>query len=216
MDNLAKGDWTNPERVKRFTKTYHTRYGELFWNTFSKLIENKTRDVIADFGCGPGLWLADAATRFNATRLHGLDESEEMLNQAEEIINKTISTANIQLDLINLDKERIAIKEDSLDMAFSGYVLHELANPNDVSAQVYSILKRNGICVVFDFVATNVDLFVKVMSQAGMSEDRAKSRYPHMCKHSITDIEAILKSAGFEDISSELLDVRAIVVGLKP
>lgn len=216
MDNLAKGDWTDPDRVKFTNKTYQSRYGDMFWTTFNKLIENKTRNVIADFGCGTGLWLFDAATRFNSTRLHGLDESEEMLRQAEEIIGKSIPTENIQLDLINLDKERIAIKQDTLDLAFSGYVLHELANPNDFSSQVYSCLKRNGICVIFDFVATSEELFIEIVSHVGMSEDHAKTRYPHMCKHSIADIEAILKSAGFENISSELLDVRAIVVGLKP
>ncbi|MHA1882250.1 MAG: class I SAM-dependent methyltransferase [Candidatus Thorarchaeota archaeon] len=216
MDNLAKGDWTNPERVKHFTKTYDTRYGDMFWNTFNKLIENKTYDVIADFGCGPGLWLLDAATKFHATRLHGLDESAEMLRQAEEIISKTIPSKNIQLDLINLDTERIAIKQDTLDLAFSGYVMHELADPKDFSSQVYSCLKSNSMCVVFDFVATSENLFVKVMSQVGMSEAHAKTRYPHMCKHSISDIDAILKSAGFETLSSELIDVRAIVVGLKP
>ena len=214
--NPGKADWADDERVQRMAKSYNVRYDDEFWKAFETLTNDESRSAVADFGCGPGLWLADAATRFNSTRLHGLDESEEMLHQAEEIISKTIPTENIQLDLINLDKERIAIKEDSLDLAFSGYVLHELANPNDFSSQVYSILKRNGTYVVFDFVATNIDLFVKVMAQAGMSEDRAKSRYPHMCKHSITDIEAVLKSAGFENISSELLDVRAIVVGLKP
>ena len=98
MENLAKGDWTDPERVKHFPKTYQVRYGDMFWNTFNKLIENKTRDVIADFGCGPGLWLLDAATRFNSTRLHGLE-------------------------LIDLDKDRIAITHNTLDLAFSGYNL---------------------------------------------------------------------------------------------
>ena len=215
MENLAKGDWTDPERVKHFTKTYQVRYGDMFWKTFNKLIESKTRNVIADFGCGPGLWLLDAATRFNSTRLHGLDESEEMLRQVKEIIGKSIPTENIQLDLINLGKERIAIKQDTLDLAFSGYVLHELANPNDFSSQVYSCLKSNGMCVVCDFVATSEELFIEVMSNVGMSEEHAKARYPHMCKHSISDIETILKSAGFENISSELLDVRTIVVGLK-
>ena len=87
MENLSKGDWTDPERVKHFIKTYEVRYGDMFWNTFYKLTETKTLDVIADFRCGPGLWLVDAATRFNSIRLHGLDESEEMLTQAKEIGN---------------------------------------------------------------------------------------------------------------------------------
>ena len=215
MENLGKGDWSDPERFKHFVQTYQQRYGDLFWDAVIELSGSGTRDVIADFGCGPGIWLADAATRFSASKVYGLDESETMLNQAQEILGNKLSSEDVQLDLVNLDTEPININPNSLDLAFSGYLLHELANPNDFISQLSTCLKEKGVCIVFDFVSTNVELFVKTMKQVGWDEERARKRYPHMCKHSPEDIEQILRSAGFTNISSKLLDVRAIVLGIK-
>lgn len=215
MDNLGKGDWSDPERVKHFIQTYHQRYGDQFWDAVIELVGSGSRDIIADFGCGPGIWLADAASRFKASKIFGLDESESMLEQAKEILKKGISPENVHLNLVNLDTEPININPNSLDLAFSGYLLHELANPNDFISQLLTCLKEQGVCIVFDFVSTDVELFVKTMKQVGWDEERARKRYPHMCKHSPEDIETILRSAGFTDISSKLLDVRAIVLGIK-
>jgi len=215
MENLGKGDWSDPERVKHFIHTYQQRYGDIFWDAVIELVGSGSRDVIADFGCGPGIWLTDAASRFKASKIFGLDENETMLEEAKEILKKGLSPENVRLDLVNLDTEPINIAPNSLDLAFSGYLLHELANPNDFISQLLARLKEQGVCIVFDFVSTDVELFVKTMKQVGWDEERARKRYPHMCKHSLDDIEKILESAGFTGISSKLLDVRAIVVGIK-
>jgi endonuclease III len=54
------------------------------------------------------------------------------------------------------------------------------------------------------------------MAALGTSEENARKRYPHMCKHSLTDIENILKKAGFSSVKSKsILDTRAIVVAVK-
>ncbi|MFW9933724.1 MAG: hypothetical protein ACFFDR_13870, partial [Candidatus Thorarchaeota archaeon] len=64
MENLAKSNWTDPERVQEFAKTYESRYGDEFWQILCQLLPLLSAPSIGDFGCGPGLWLADAATRF--------------------------------------------------------------------------------------------------------------------------------------------------------
>jgi trans-aconitate methyltransferase len=75
----GKADWTDDDRVQRMAKSYKTRYDDKFWEAFDSLINTDSRDIVADFGCGPGLLLADVANRFSAQTAIALDESEEML-----------------------------------------------------------------------------------------------------------------------------------------
>jgi len=212
----AKDDWTADDRVQRMAKSYSVRYDDAFWNALESLVETDTRPIVADFGCGPGLLLADIARRFNAHTAIALDESEQMLAVAESKLKEVDTLDNIDIQLINFDTERIQVEPLSIDFAFSGFMLHEVASPNDFTSSVFSLIKSNGLYVVYDFVSGNEELFVKVMIEHGMSEDRARKRYPHMCKHSADDIVKILETSGFSKCRALVIDeIRAVVVGLK-
>ncbi len=216
MENLAKGNWEDPERVKHFAKTYSLRYGEIFWESVSKIVNQKQWSVIADFGCGPGVWLRDAGKRFNATHLHAFDASEEMLDYAKEILNTSKESTDFHTHHVDFDTDSIPIEPNTLDLAFAGYMFHEVAHPRNFAKQVFDCVNTNGIFIVFDFVSGNPEEFVTSMTQTGMDEERARKRYPHMCKHSVDDIAEILESAGFASINSDTIDgTRAIVVGVK-
>lgn len=77
-------DWTDEESVQRMADSYNVRYDDAFWKAFSTLINDDPRPVVADFGCGPGLLLADIANRFKAHTAIALDESEPMLTLAKK------------------------------------------------------------------------------------------------------------------------------------
>ncbi len=214
--NHGKSDWANNEHVQRMAKSYHVRYDDKFWNALTSLSSGDTRDVIADFGCGPGLLLTDLANKFNAHTAIALDESEPMLTLAEKNLRNRTKLESIQIQQVNLDTDEIRIAFDSIDLAFSGFMLHEVTSPRDFVVSVYKLVKPNGVYIVYDFVSGNEDQFVKTMIDFNMSEDEARKRYPHMCKHSAEDIVEILEASGFSNCRVlRVDDIRAVAVGLK-
>jgi ubiquinone/menaquinone biosynthesis C-methylase UbiE len=212
----GKADWTDRDRVQRMAQSYSVRYDDEFWRAFATLTDDATRAVVADFGCGPGLLLVDIANRFKAKSAIALDESEQMLALAESNLQERTELESIVVQQVNFDKDEIPIKPDTIDFAFSGYLLHEVASSRDFVFKVYRLMKPKGKYVVYDFVSGNEERFVKRMIENGMDSDRARKRYPHMCKHSADDIVEILETSGFSDCSALTIDeIRAVVVGLK-
>ena len=214
--NHGKDDWTDDERVQRMAESYNVRYDDEFWNAFKSLTNRESRPVVADFGCGPGLLLADIANRFKAHTAIALDESDQMLALAETYLRERTALKSIDIQQVNFDAEKIKVDPESIDFAFSGFMLHEVASPSDFVSNVYKLVKSNGIYVVYDFVSGNEEMFVKTMNEHGMDEEHARKRYPHMCKHSADDIVEILETSGFSDCRALTIgEIRAVVVGLK-
>jgi ubiquinone/menaquinone biosynthesis C-methylase UbiE len=117
---------------------------------------------------------------------------------------------------VNFDTEEIPIENEIIDFGFSGFMLHEVASPSDFVSKVIRHTSAQGIFVVYDFISGNEDMFVKTMIQHGMSEEHARKRYPHMCKHSANEIVEILQTSGFQDCKLiEIDEIRAVVVGQK-
>ncbi|MFW9793800.1 MAG: class I SAM-dependent methyltransferase, partial [Candidatus Thorarchaeota archaeon] len=121
-----------------------------------------------------------------------------------------------ELVQVNFDAEEIPLELESIDLGFTGFMLHEVASPTDFVSHVYRHIRKNGFFVVYDFISGNEEAFVKVITSHGMSEEHARKRYPHMCKHSANDIVKLLSTAGFEDCRMIVMDeMRVVVVGLK-
>jgi ubiquinone/menaquinone biosynthesis C-methylase UbiE len=213
--NLGKADWTDKGRISGLVESYSRRYGESFWTALIRLIGESTRETIADFGCGPGLFLVDASQRFSAKRLYGLDESNEMLEQARLFIQERAAIDSFELTAINFDEVDIPLPHRSVDLAFSGYMLHEVKSPQDLVDQVGKTMRPGGQYIVYDFISGDEETFVKKMAEQGMSAERARLRYPHMCKYSIEDIGRFLERAGFQEVRSVAVNhIRALVVGV--
>ncbi|MFW9964622.1 MAG: class I SAM-dependent methyltransferase [Candidatus Sifarchaeia archaeon] len=209
-------DWTDEESVQRMADSYNVRYDDAFWKAFSTLINDDPRPVVADFGCGPGLLLADIANRFKAHTAIALDESEPMLTLAKKNLRERTKLESIDIQKVNFDADEIQVDMNSIDFAFSGFMLHEVANPIDFTTKVHRLVKSNGFFTIYDFVSGNEERFVKIVTKQGMSEEHARKRYPHMCKHSADDIVEILETSGFSDCRLITIDeIRAVVVGLK-
>ena len=214
--HLGKADWTDEDRVQRMAASYNSRYDTEFWEAFESLTGSKSRHTVADFGCGPGLLLADVANRFDAHTAIALDESEQMLALAETNLKEHTTLHSIMIRHVNFDAETIEVEYDVIDFAFSGFMLHEVARPSEFVFEVFKRVKAGGIYVVYDYVSGNEDKFVNAMVKRGMSTEHARKRYPHMCKHSADDIEEMLKTSGFSDCRVLTIGgFRAVVVGLK-
>jgi SAM-dependent methyltransferase len=215
MENLGKADWDNPERVKRLAASYGQRYGEAFWRTLLKLTGPARRETVLDLGCGPGLFLVDAISRFKARRVVGLDASKAMVDQAHGFLAGKLDESNIVLRVVDFDSSDPGLDSGTIDMAFSGFLLHEIQNPERLLTQVCRSLRSHGVYAAYDYVSGDLPAFIDYMKKGGMSEADARQRYPHMCKYSLTQFKGMLNRAGFAITKSSLIDVRAVLVGLK-
>ena len=214
LENLAKGDWTDPDKIRGLVESYSKRYGNPFWDGLLTLTSDEPRNSIADFGCGPGLFLVDAVEKFRAKTVYGFDQSVEMLQQALEFLEKRLPSNRRILEQLDFDKAPIPLADRSIDLAFSGFFLHEIEDPLGHVDQVLALLRVGGAYAVYDYVSSDEEEFVLAMAAAGMREERARKRYPHMCKHSIDDIKALLTNAGFQNVrATKVAEARAVVVG---
>jgi ubiquinone/menaquinone biosynthesis C-methylase UbiE len=215
VHHLSKADWTDKDRIEHLVESYSHRYDQIFWTTLIELVGVQTRNTVADFGCGPGLFLVDAYNKFAAKKLVGLDESKEMLDQAKIFIEERTSIESYELTVTNFDETKISISPGTVDLAFSGFMLHEVASPQDFVGQVGKTLRKSGKYIVYDYISGHEEMFVKKMVEQGMSAEHARMRYPHMCKHSLDDIIGFMITAGLEDVHGVAVnDIRCLVVGL--
>ncbi len=215
VHHLGKADWSDRDRIRSLIELYSRRYDKLFWTNLIELAGDQTRDTIADFGCGPGLFLVDASLKFAAKRIIGLDESREMLDQAKTFIEERTSIESYELTVANFDEVAVPLPPGSVDLAFCGFMLHEVASPHDLVEQVSKTLRIGGKYIIYDFVSGDEETFVRKMVEQGMPAERARMRYPHMCKHSLDDILGFMEKAGLKDVKGLAVnDIRALVVGL--
>ncbi|MHA1925666.1 MAG: class I SAM-dependent methyltransferase [Candidatus Thorarchaeota archaeon] len=206
----------DPERLARLIDTYEVRYGPAFWNRFVDLIGPESRAVVADFGCGPGMFLRDIAVRFEAEEIHGYDANKYLLKSAANILGESTIKSKVLLHRIDFDKDPMNINPESIDLGFSGYMLHEVADPSDFVNQIAKTIRRGGRYAILDYVSGDEEAFIRAMTELGIPEERAKSVYPRMCKHSADDFERILLTAGFSSVEKEILDkIRALAVGIR-
>lgn len=216
MPHLGKADWSDSERVESLSESYGERYGEPFWRAFSKLMKSMSVSDVLEFGSGPGLFLVDAVTRLGASRVYGIDESTEMIEQAKMFLSRVLSPTQFTLIQLNLDTDTIPFEPGIADLAFSGYLLHEISAPFEHIQSACKLLKNNGVYAIYDFVSGDEEAFVEGMIARGMDEKRARKKYPHMCKHSVEDIQSFFHDANYHSSQYEMVtDFVAIVIGLK-
>jgi SAM-dependent methyltransferase len=197
-------------------ETFSQRYDDAYWNALEELVGQDARDSVADFGCGPGLLLAEAIDRFRAKKVFGIDVSDEMLKYAAQHLAEKLPNDCFELKQVNLESDRIPIVQEGVTLGLSGFLLHEIKDPLDHLKQVLDILRIDGAYAIYDFVSGDEDGFVKVMKEHGWDEERARKRYPHIAKHSINDITEFLEKAGYGTVKSIRIDeARAIIVGKK-
>jgi predicted TPR repeat methyltransferase len=72
---------TDEEFLQRMTQTYAERFGEAFWTFFTTHVAPRLppRPLMADLGCGPGLFLQALSERYPQATLYGYDVTPAMI-----------------------------------------------------------------------------------------------------------------------------------------
>lgn len=123
--------------------------------------------IVGDLGCGTGQTAVSLAPFVR--RVIAVDASAEMLQAAKQ---RVASAANVELR--QGDLEALPLEDARLDLAFVTLVLHHVADPGVVLAEVARVLQPGGRMVVVDMLPHDRDAYRQQMGHVwlGFSEDQ--------------------------------------------
>jgi 2-polyprenyl-3-methyl-5-hydroxy-6-metoxy-1,4-benzoquinol methylase len=143
------------------------------------------RLVVADLGCGEGYLTLEVARW--AKKVIAVDRSRKALKRAQQMASRRESK-NIEWRHATIEK--LAMKNESMDIVLMSQVLHCLKDPAKGLAQAYRILKPGGKILIQDLRSHNEEW---VQTKFGHSWLGFQDRH----------LENFLKAAGFQEIHLE-------------
>jgi 2-polyprenyl-3-methyl-5-hydroxy-6-metoxy-1,4-benzoquinol methylase len=189
--NENKPDWGDKDRIKELIERFSIMYNEVFWDSISKHIRKYIPFSLLDIGCGPGLFLKEISERLPNTALSGVDEKQEMLEEAKKRVPKAELTRGLA------DVNFIKSHKKKYDIIYLGLVFHELDNQiNFLEAVKKHILNKDGLLIIYDFVIVPLEIYIQAFTPF-MSKDNIIQRFPKPAKFTKNDIKYLLKSTGW-------------------
>ena len=160
----------------------------------------KPGESVLDIGCGTGEVALLTKTRAKAGKVYGIDPAPEMIAVAR---NKA-SRKKLDIDFRVGAIEALPFADASIDVVTSSLMMHHL--PEDLKArglaEIYRVLKPGGRLLIADFLRPTGSflnhLFIAFTRHQGL-------------KSGIEDLEKLLKTAGFSQITQP--DGNVLIIG---
>ncbi len=102
---------------------------------------------LIDAGCGPGNLIVQLAKEFTTLELIGVDISNEILKRAK--IRATKHERKIEFKEGSV--ENLPFPNEYADFIISTLSLHHWINPGRAFQEIYRVLKKEGVALIFDF-----------------------------------------------------------------
>lgn len=138
---------SNPFRSAGESLRYLARRSEEY-PLFERLMElhaDHSRDVVLDYGCGPGNDLVGFAVRGKARRVIGLDVSMRALLLARSrLALHGLDGSRVELMQVSDDKPRIPLEMGSVDYLYCEGVLHHTTHPEAILAELARVMRADG------------------------------------------------------------------------
>jgi ubiquinone/menaquinone biosynthesis C-methylase UbiE len=205
--------------LARQLERYYVRFNPDFWAFFERDVAPGLPDapVLADLGCGPGLYLRDVSERLPTATLHGVDKGEEMLGHAGSLEYAGGTPTFHDADVAG----RLPFEDASVDLLTIAAVLHTLVDPFTFLDEVRRVLSPNGRLLLYDWVRVSfADYIAYRQSEPGDPED---ARYPRALelfsmhnKYTPDDWRWIFAQAKFEVLTEAWPYPRAIALLTRP
>ena len=169
-------------RTKRFFKTVAPQWDRLKKEVLGDFDLNAVMKEkvsfygnISDLGCGTGE-LIEVLSEETSHKLIGIDYSPEMLEQARLRLS---GTGNAELRLGEL--EHLPMKNQEIDTAIMNMVLHHISQPELPIAEVYRVLKPEGLFILSDFEKHDKEEIKEIIggSWLGFEKEKIKAWLTH-------------------------------------
>jgi ubiquinone/menaquinone biosynthesis C-methylase UbiE len=125
-------------------------------NEFSRLIRGN--EVVLDIGAGTGRFSLAIAKKLSTGKIICLDLSEEMLLHLQRKAEKEGLKDRIQI--LKGEASTSGLENESVDLAMSNSVFHELSSPEAVLKEMLRVLKPSGWITIIDFRNTRISRLI--------------------------------------------------------
>ena len=205
--NEYKPDWGDKDRIKSLIERFSIMYNELFWKSISKHLRKDTAFSLFDIGCGPGLFMREFSGRFPKASIFGVDEKQEMLDEAA----KRVPKAELMQGLT--DEKFIKSHNKVYDIVYLGLVFHELGNQiNFLEAVKKHLLNKGGFLIIYDFVIVPIEMYIQAYEPL-MPKEEIIQRFPRPAKFTKNDINYLFEKTGWTcDASYDVLPVTTLFI----
>jgi arsenite methyltransferase len=160
-------------------------------------------EVVLDLGSGGGIDVLLSARRVApGGKAYGVDMTDEML----ELARKNQAEAGVEnVEFLKGQIEDVPLPDEQVDVVISNCVINLSTDKPSVISEAYRVLKPGGRFAVSDvvFLGPKAELPDEVLETVGLWTGCVVGALEK------TEYEALLKEAGFEDVSVEVQNVYA-------
>jgi SAM-dependent methyltransferase len=164
----------------------------------------EARDVL-DAGCGTGSSLLEAARRWPAARLVGLDASVGMLALAGREAGRLPAGARERVGFIESDSASLPFADRSFDLVMTAFMLQLVPSRPPVLAEFRRVLRPGGIVAIAGWLTESEPFAPEAELEAALSDagivrpPRLEARSGHY--RSAAAAAAELRRAGFRGVA---------------
>ena len=138
----------SPEVAKAFEKmTNFLPFKILHKKILGRINKLNPSGRLLDIGCGSGNLIVQIAEKFPHLELVGMDISAEILKRAKMRANETQK----EIELKEGSVEKLPFSDEYADFIVSTLSLHHWNNPQNAFQEIYRVLKKDGVGLIFDF-----------------------------------------------------------------
>jgi SAM-dependent methyltransferase len=164
------------------------------------------RDVL-DLGCGTGNLILEAARRWPAAKLTGVDGSTGMLDIARRESAALPERTHARLSYVHAYAETLPFPDASFDVVMTAFVLQQVTDRMAVLREIKRVLRPGGTVAIYGWIGAAADDFA---AEAALDEALAEGgapRQPEMEKRagryrSVRSGADELRRAGFRHVSA--------------
>lgn len=129
-----------------------------------KEVKIKEGDIILDYGCGPGTYsLLAAKITGNSGKVYALDINPIAVKNIKNVAQKA-DISNIETICSDCDT---GLSDESVNIIFLYDIFHLLNEPAKIIAELYRVLKKDGILSFSDHHMNNKDI-ISQMDKFGL------------------------------------------------
>ncbi|MFX1325923.1 MAG: class I SAM-dependent methyltransferase [Promethearchaeota archaeon] len=155
----------DPDIAKAFEKMTNTPPFKLLRKKVVSTIKKLNPiGTLVDIGCGSGNLIIQIAETFSNLDLLGIDLSEEIISAAIKKAEKNGVKEKIKFEIGSVEK--LPFSNNSIDFIVSTLSLHHWSEPVTSFKEISRVLKKDGICLVFDFRRNSRKFFYGLLTFA--------------------------------------------------
>ena len=148
--------------------------------------------TVVDIGCGPGYFAIPLGKSVFDGKVYAVDIQQEMLDATKQELERVRLT---NVEPVLSPEESIPLEDDSLDGAFSAFVVHEADDPRQMLNETLRCLRRGGWLALLEWHKRKMDEGPPVkerIDEAALREMALKVGFRFTSRHGLNENQYML------------------------